>query len=174
MTAVEMRTSTSYMVPPDDAVTDDAAVSPCRATRLKNLTARFIAGIKKYNLTYEQITGSDWKYCGGDRDAAARYYAVACPGEEHPEPKNRCVCNHAIKKNFYIINVSTKQILTLGMCCIKKFIPKSGRTCAECNAPHRNRRIDLCNVCASGLCLECHEPKWNTQYKLCYECWRDK
>ena len=102
---------TSYMVPPDAA-----AVSPCRATRMKNLTARFIAGIKKYNLTYEQITSSDWKYCGGDRDAAARYYAVACPDEKHPEPKNRCVCNHAIKKNFYIINVSTKQILTLGMC----------------------------------------------------------
>ena len=30
------------------------------------LTKKFIEGLKKYNLTYNDIVNSGWKYCGGD------------------------------------------------------------------------------------------------------------
>lgn len=174
--ANEPRTSTSYFVPPDEPLTkpETKPKSERETARLQKITDRFIAGLKKHNLTYEQITSSDWRYCGGDDGAAARYYAVACPDEKHPEHATRCVCGHPINKNFYINNINTKQILILGMCCIRKFIPKCYRTCSECGAKHRNTKKNLCNLCQTGLCRECNQPKWNTYYKSCYDCWYNK
>jgi len=61
---------------------------------------------------------------------------------ELPEHTNKCVCNHSIEENCYITNGNKEGVLILGNCCIKKFIPKSGRTCEICDEPHRNRVVN--------------------------------
>ena len=58
------------------------------------------------------------------------------------------------------------EIIVLGNCCIKKFIPSSGRTCEECDEPHRNRKHNICNSCLENRCFECLIP-CSGKYKYC-------
>lgn len=132
-----------------------------------NLTDRFIEGIRRYNLTLEEI--QHWKYCGGDQKEHLRYFELFVKTNPLKKPpwKAECTCGHAIKENCYITN--GKDIMTLGICCIKKFVPNSGRTCEMCGNGHRNRKVNRCNECRVGKCDGCHKtiaPK----YKLCWSC----
>ena len=71
-----------------------------------------------------------------------------------------------------------KVILTLGNCCIKKFLSKekSGRTCEKCGLPHKNRIFNMCNFCKNNYCKECgnEKNKKYIKYKLCYDCYCEK
>ena len=160
-----------------------------------NLRKRFINGLKEYNLTEEEI--KNWKYCGGNQGRHFNYFKLSCPNEDLPEQVDECVCGHYIQENCYITNGD--EILILGNCCIKKFIPKSGRTCDDCGKPHQNRVINKCNDCRPknisknktcedcgkphqnylvnkcndcrvGVCNEC-SSRCNPKYKLCYTCY---
>ena len=66
-------------------------------------------------------------------------------GDTFPATTNKCICEHKIIGNCYITN--GERLLVLGNCCIKKFVPDSGRTCDKCGNKHKNRKINRCNTC---------------------------
>lgn len=131
------------------------------------LTNHFIAGLQAHDVTLAEIRSGRWKYCGGNKGFRLDYFKIACPGEELPELHENCVCGHKIVENCYITNGS--HILVLGNSCIKRFVPKSSRTCDKCDGPHRNRVVNRCNACRSGICDSCDRP-CNPKYKKCWFC----
>lgn len=131
------------------------------------LTQQFIKGLQNYGLTYDEIKNSNWKYCGGRRGRHFNYFKLCCKDDDLPELINECVCGHHIKENCYITD--GEQILVLGNCCIKKFIPKSSRTCEKCGEPHKNRIVNICNNCRKGIC-EIFNIECDYKYKKCYNC----
>lgn len=133
----------------------------------RSLSDRFIEGLKKYNITYNEILNSEWKYVGGDSKEHLRYFKLCCKGCKIPEHEDYCICGHAIKNNCYI--KKGEQILILGNCCIKKFVPKSSRTCETCNNTHKNRTINKCNDCRKGVCEICG-INVKEKYKKCFTC----
>lgn len=131
------------------------------------LTKRFIKGLEDYNLSYDEIKNSNWKYCGGNKGRHLNYFKLSCKNDDLPHKVNKCVCGHSIVENCYITD--GEQILVLGNCCIKKFIPKSSRTCEKCGEPHKNRVVNRCNNCRKGVCDEC-DKECELKYKKCYKC----
>lgn len=131
------------------------------------LTTKFIEGLKKYDLTYDEITNSNWKYCGGRNGHHLNYFKLCFKHDKLPEIETNCVCGHHIEENCYITD--GKEILVLGNCCIKKFIPKSSRTCENCGEPHKNRIVNRCNDCRKGICDVC-DKTCDSKYKKCYNC----
>jgi hypothetical protein len=132
-----------------------------------SLTNKFIRGLKNYNLTYEEIKNSGWKYCGGNQCRHLNYFRLVFKNDELPDEVDNCVCGHYITENCYITDGI--RLLVLGNCCIKKFIPKNTRTCSNCENPHKNRKVNKCNKCRVGFCDICNK-KCNTKYKQCYSC----
>ena len=136
----------------------------------RKIFERFIKGLKEYNLTFEEITNGDWKYFGGDNGNHYRYFQMAKNEKDNlPEHEDECVCGVKIKHNCYITN--GKEILILGSCCIKRFMPPdcSGRTCEICGKPHRNRINNRCNDCRIGICNDCGKAI-SKSYAKCYHC----
>ena len=127
----------------------------------------FLRGLREYNMTLEDIEKSDWKYCGGNRGHHLNYWRTCHGNMSLPPHETHCVCNHKITENCYITD--GKDILVLGMCCIKKFIPKSTRTCEKCGKPHKNRVVNRCNECRLGVCDGCgiEIEEW---YNKCLTC----
>ena len=136
-----------------------------------NITDKFIKGLKKYNVTIEEITNGSWKYVGGDTGRHLNYFKRVFPNKELHENKKKCICDHVIKENCYIYNKHSGIILVLGNCCIKRFLPKNraSRTCEMCNETHRNRTVNRCNKCRKGFCDEC-SCVIQTKYRKCYKC----
>jgi hypothetical protein len=134
------------------------------------LTKKFIKGLQNYNLSYEDIKKNNWTYCGGDRGRHLEYYKLFFKHDDTPDHTGTCVCGHGIEENCYITD--RKEILILGNCCIKKFMPKgkSGRTCEDCGEPHRNIKINKCNDCKIGICYDCGKS-CDERYNRCYNCY---
>lgn len=130
------------------------------------LTQKFIKGLKQHNLSLDMM--NNWKYCGGNEGRHLNYYRIFFPGKDTlPASTDECICGHPIVENCYITN--GERILVLGNCCIKKFIPKSSRTCQKCGEPHKNRIVNRCNDCRVGVCDICNK-QCNPKYKKCYNC----
>tara|TARA_B100000900_G_scaffold381601_1_gene368177 strand:- start:958 stop:1527 length:570 start_codon:yes stop_codon:yes gene_type:complete len=116
----------------------------------KDLSKRFIEGIKNYNLTLKKIESDGWGYCGGSNDI--KRFHQYFPKQELLPHKDNCVCGHDIINNCYITNNFKKFdlncILILGSCCVKKFIPEGKKKrCINCNESHQNRKDNICNDC---------------------------
>ena len=94
----------------------------------------------------------EWKYIGGNRGRHARWYQNLYPDCSPPYSKVKCICSHPIIENCYIQNKETDVILIVGNCCIKRFLPleSQGRTCPNCQEPHRNRNDPWCDDCRGG------------------------
>ena len=120
------------------------------------ISRRFENGLKRYNISPEDLK-ENWKYCGGDRGRHLNYYKVVCPGEGPPENEERCICGHRIKENCYITDGHF--ILTLGNCCVRRFLAKTTRSCEECGCPHRNRKDNRCKKCRRVMFVERGEFK---------------
>ena len=137
---------------------------------MTNINARFLEGLKKYNISIQEIEDGEWKYCGGNKPGRRLNYFNMHPKLVQPEHVSECVCGHKIKEQCYLVN-SEGKILVLGNCCIKRFIPPevSGKTCNVCGAPHKNRIVNRCNKCRVGVCDKCDRP-CNPKYKVCYNC----
>jgi len=132
-----------------------------------SLSTRFIKGLREYNITSKEIKDGEWSYCGGDTGRHLNYFKLCKKNTEHPSYTDKCVCGHQITENCFITNGA--RIIVLGNCCIKRFIPKSTRTCEECGEPHRNRIVNRCNECRIGLCDGC-DRDIDSKYKKCYAC----
>ncbi len=105
---------------------------------------RFENGLAKYDICLEDLR-ENWKYCGGETGRHLNYYNIVCPDEEILEHEDKCVCGHRIKENCYITD--GRFIITIGNCCIKKFLKNTTRTCELCGASHRNRKDNRCKTC---------------------------
>ena len=132
-----------------------------------DLTDSFINGLMSYNINYDEITSGKWKYCGGNVGTHLNYFQICHQNRVLPPFTDYCVCGHKIFINCYITNNET--ILVLGNCCIKKFIQQSSRTCEKCGQPHKNRIVNRCHHCRSGVCDSCHKV-CHPKYKKCFNC----
>jgi hypothetical protein len=88
-----------------------------------------------------------FKYAGGDKSSHLKYFKILFGNQKLPEHEDECLCGHTIQKNCFVVNENNEKLLVLGNCCIKRFLPKSGRTCEKCGEPHRNSTCNLCNKC---------------------------
>ena len=124
----------------------------------------------------------DFKYAGGDKGRHKNYYVLVYGAKEPPPHTSNCVCGHSIYENCYVAN-KQNELFVVGNCCIKQFIAISGRSCAKCDKPHKNRSDNFCNTCriiAKGdelirfnksdinQCAECGIDCG--KYKRCYSC----
>ena len=122
--------------------------------------------LSEYGMTLKDLEG--WEYCGGTKDQHLTYFRMRFGNIPLPEHVNKCLCRHPIVENCYITD--GKEILVLGNCCIKRFVPKCTRTCEICGDPHKNRTINRCNICRDkGFCKKC-KKKIDLKYTLCYTC----
>ena len=131
---------------------------------------KFVEGLLKHGLTIEEVSKS-WKYCGGNgKPRHVRYWKMFNKGKLIPFPpyEQQCVCDHPIVENCYITN-GKGWILVVGNCCIEHFVENSGRTCEVCGEPHRNRHVNTCNNCRTGLCDRCGDS-CTTKSTKCYAC----
>jgi hypothetical protein len=145
-------------------------------------TQRFTEGLKQHDLT--MIDMNDFVYSGGDNGSHLNYYKLLYNTDKLLPHKDYCICGHKIVKNCYIANGN--QVLTLGICCIKRFISKEkqGRTCECCGYSHKNRKNNLCNKCREdrnksikrvnnkliNICMECGIDIDNFKYPYCPYC----
>jgi hypothetical protein len=128
---------------------------------------RLMRGLKEFNMTQDEIINGGWRYCGGDRGRHLNYWRTCHGDMPLPDHESKCVCGHKITENCYITD--GKELLVLGMCCIKRFVPKCTRTCERCGEPHKNRIVNRCNECRIGVCDGC--GKNITSYnKKCFKC----
>jgi hypothetical protein len=126
---------------------------------------------KQFISYLEKCTGDanvvNYRYAGGDTGRHANYWrTMGRTKAEMPAHKNICACGHDIDENCFIEHKSTRKLIVLGNCCIKRYIPDSGRTCERCGEPHKNRKDNRCNSCRLVYkCIRCnHEDrltKWN-------------
>jgi hypothetical protein len=140
------------------------------------LTNKFYNELEaKYKITKENLINEGWHYCGGDNKHHQNYFDLYNKSYEYfeqPKKVDKCICQHIIKENCYITNKDNTCILVLGNCCIKHFLPegKSGRTCQDCGAIHKNRIVNRCNNCRYQKCDNCNKSN-HSGYKLCYYCY---
>jgi hypothetical protein len=137
----------------------------------EDLYKRFYDGF--YLLTGKEFIKEEWKYAGGDEGRHLRYWKMINKNKQFKMPSKEpsCICDVEIQKNCFILNTKNNNILVVGSCCVKKFLPKnqSGRTCEICGEPHKNRSNNRCNICRVGICNDCDKP-CNPNYSKCYKC----
>jgi hypothetical protein len=110
------------------------------------ISRRFKEGIEALDYTIEEI--SHWKYCGGCHDQ--EYWRLLWPSREFPPYSTKCACDQVIKYNCWITpdkNDPNGDIITLGRCCIRRFIPCHKKTCRDCGGGHRSTMVDYCSKC---------------------------
>jgi hypothetical protein len=109
------------------------------------ISKRFENGLSKYGIKMSDL--KTFHYCGGDKGKHLNYYNLCYPKETLPDITDKCICGHRITENCYISN--GEYVLTIGNCCIKRFIPieNQKRTCKYCSKVHRNRKDNLCIGC---------------------------
>ena len=102
-------------------------------------------GLKEISLRFEDVK-QHWKYAGGDWGRHYNYWLLLYGKDaKKPAHADQCVCKHKIKENSCITD--GKEFLVVGTCCIKRFTTHKGRTCEECNGPHRNRARNVFYEC---------------------------
>ena len=85
------------------------------------LSKRFLTGLKKYNLDYEEVK-KNWYYMGGENGIHKKYLNKYFNDDIIPEHNNFCICGHKIKNNCYITD--GEFVLSIGESCVNKFVRK--------------------------------------------------
>jgi len=152
------------------------------------LSKRFMENLlADYNMTIEQLNEEGWMYCGGDggmdgkESSHRKWYIMMFGIEPIMEHVSNCVCGHHIYENCYICSKDKKELITLGNCCIKRFIDNCGRQCSRCETPHQNSKSTLCKDCVKAdkivekikkmkKCEKCNERHRNRKDNLCNNC----
>ena len=126
------------------------------------LFKKMVFNLYQHMLTFKEVR-EEFKYVGGDgmtrsldkkristpqQEAHMRYFKLIYGNTPYPEHTTECWCDTQIIENCYIARkTDTNQVLIWGNCCIKRFMISAGRTCESCQAPHKNRKYNLCNDC---------------------------
>jgi hypothetical protein len=135
------------------------------------LNKSLINGFIELGLDPDDIK-ENYKYSGGDYDSHLNYYKLIFNNNMPSIQKTtQCVCKVKIVHNCYITkNNDIDTIIVIGNCCIKRFMKHTGRTCDECDEPHKNRLMNKCNDCKKkyNIC-ECGKII-NKKYKSCFTC----
>ena len=105
----------------------------------------------KLNLTPLEIV-ENYVYCGSDSDTDYFNIFFDLNPPNQPDHKSECICEHKIQNNCYITDKRNKRncIIVVGNCCMKRFLPYSGRTCSICSSEHKNRKDNYCNGCRNN------------------------
>lgn len=132
---------------------------------------KLVEGFKdKYNLEIEDVL-KNYKYCGGDSDEHLSKWKLYWDNKtiklSPPPHTNECVCDHHIERQCYITNGI--EVIVVGSCCINNFLNRCILNCERCDAPHKNRIINLCNECKKDpyeckLCKHQHHNHRNIEY----------
>lgn len=70
-------------------------------------------------------------------------------GVIYPSLEFNCVCTHWIRVNCYIRHIETKEMFTIGNCCIKRFgIVKK---CSVCHDKHTRTKYNICKKCEDHI-----------------------
>ena len=137
----------------------------------EDLSVRFANGLKEYGLTIEDM--DNWWYCGSSssRDGGTRHYLNTFPNAPFPKHKEHGICSQKITGNCYITNFEKTQVLIVGSCCIKKFLPKGHNRikCSNCNNVNTRRIGDTCKECSQGKCDYCLK-KCSYNKTTCFDC----
>lgn len=135
-----------------------------------DLRTQFLNGLEKYNITADDLIKDGWYYCGGNhKQEDINYFKMNFPNEDFPDFSNECVCGHEIINNCYICPKDESELLVIGSCCIMKFVPIKTRSCKDCKASHKNRKVNLCNECRL-LCIDCKITKNYKKDVKCEKC----
>jgi hypothetical protein len=104
------------------------------------------------NAETEDNNVGNYRYIGGNSGRHLNYWLTQGRKiNDMPKGVKKCACSHVIKENCYIEHKPTGKVVVLGNCCIKRYIPDSGRTCEQCGASHKNRKNNLCNSCRDRI-----------------------
>jgi hypothetical protein len=52
---------------------------------MDNISARFLQGLARHNLSLAEIESGSWKYCGGSKGRHAKYFQLVYPDRGFPE-----------------------------------------------------------------------------------------
>ena len=118
------------------------------------MCAGFVKGLEKAGLDYEEVK-KNWKYCGNDYSeiGAEIFDTFFQNSAERPEHEDYCICGVAIQKNCWITN--GEDIITIGADCQKTWLGMyTGKICAECRSPHKNKKDNYCNDCRTWRQIE--------------------
>lgn len=68
------------------------------------------------------------------------------------EEMDHCICTHDIKQNCFIVHKTTGMSLTVGNCCIKKFLSKENykKRCIKCKELYRGKYKN-CKGCRGDI-----------------------
>lgn len=110
------------------------------------MSIQFIDGLKKEGYEYNDIK-ENYKYIGGNKGRHLNYFKLF--KKEFPKSKDKCICGHFIIENCYISNGFN--IIVLGNCCIKRFVPKCKRTCEKCGNIHKSIKTNICSDCKIAI-----------------------
>ena len=158
----------------------------------------------KYGLTLEYFR-KNYYYCGGTYEGHRRNYFMLKFSSEPPRDfkpggskfQEKCSCGTPIQEQVFVYDKKRYEkniaegrdgfyypegiapvLLVIGNECIKRECPNAGRLCDECNAPHKNRKDNLCNDCRNPkVCITCKKkmPKIRKDgtpnpFVRCYQC----
>ncbi len=132
------------------------------------LSEKFLKGLAEYGLSYDDIKNSGWKYCGGNMNRHKKYFELCFPTMVLSDitHEDYCICGHDIVENCFITDSTETEILVLGNCCIKKFVPMCTRTCEICKSPHKNRKDNKCTTCRRIFIQDKIKTEYNNEIKL--------
>jgi len=130
---------------------------------------RILEELTLLGITWEEF--QTFKYAGGERGSHANYFNIAYPNIKRPMHKDKCICGKkGLVENCYVVKDGI--FIVLGNCCIKKYVPQSGRTCEDCGESHKNRTTNKCNECKKKKrCLDCNvliTRRYHTRCLVCH------
>jgi hypothetical protein len=128
------------------------------------LYERFVKGAEDLGVSAERLM--NFYYCGSSKPEGVKYFKQFFKGKVPiPETDPKCICGSNIEHTYWITD--RKVILTVGSCCIRRYIAACGKTCEDCGSEHKNRTMNKCNTCKQEYrkCEDCDEiiPKKYTR-----------
>ena len=105
--------------------------------------------LKRYNKTPYDLKNEKYHYIGSDKNT--HNFKLLFAGKPLPEHKCKCLCDHDIDENCYIINKNKcyDSIIIVGNVCRLRYMNNIGKKmlCEKCDVEHKNRSFNLCNDC---------------------------
>lgn len=125
---------------------------------LKKEKINYFDNLKKKLGNFENYTAIG-KYKSKNNEEKTNYMKAFEENSDLEWPKHSllCVCGHWIKKQCYIQNILTNEIIVVGNCCIKKFNIK--KKCIQCQNTHNRTKYNICIDCEFEIKIKVKKQK---------------